>query len=149
MIDNINPDHYKVGGIETWDYLKAKLSPTQLAGFALGNCLKYISRSNHKGKVEDLRKAKWYLDKIIEELEKDESKPLKNTNFILCGTTWFVYSGNKYPFGYKNPIVNVLYENQETEENIKADKLMWDYSNNSIREGFKIIGYQIVKEDNE
>lgn len=68
--DNINPDHYKVGGIEIWDILKAKLSPTQLVGFALGNVIKYITRADHKNKVEDLEKAKWYLDKIIEEIKK-------------------------------------------------------------------------------
>jgi len=69
--DNINPDHYKFGGIETFDYLKAKLSPTQLAGFCKGNIIKYVSRADHKNKVEDLKKAKWYLDKLIEELEND------------------------------------------------------------------------------
>ena len=70
--DNINPDHYKSGGIETWDYLKAKLSPTQLSGFALGNVIKYISRCKDKNGLEDLKKAKWYLDKIIEELKATE-----------------------------------------------------------------------------
>ena len=70
--DNINPDHYKVGGIETWDYIKAKLSASQLAGFALGNVMKYVSRADHKNKLEDLKKAKWYLDKIIAEIEDSE-----------------------------------------------------------------------------
>jgi len=67
--DKINPDHYKVGGIETFDILRAKLSPTQLAGFCKGNVLKYITRADHKDKVDDLKKAKWYLDKLIEELD--------------------------------------------------------------------------------
>ena len=69
--DKINPDHYKVGGIETFDILKAKLSPTQLAGFCKGNVIKYVTRSDHKNKVEDLKKAKWYLDKLIDELSAD------------------------------------------------------------------------------
>ena len=69
-IDKINPDHYKIGGIETWDFLKAKLSPSQLAGFCKGNIMKYISRADHKNKTEDLRKAKWYLDKLIEKTKK-------------------------------------------------------------------------------
>lgn len=73
--DNINPDHYKVGGIETWDYLRAKMSPTQLAGFALGNVIKYISRADHKNKLEDLKESAWYLDKIIEEIEKGNKEP--------------------------------------------------------------------------
>lgn len=63
----INPEHYKVGGIETFDYLKAKLSPSQLAGFCKGNIIKYVSRSDHKNGVEDLEKAKWYLDRLIAE----------------------------------------------------------------------------------
>ena len=67
--DNINPDHYKVGGIETWDYMKAKLTPTELAGAVKFNVIKYLSRANHKGKVEDLKKAKWYLDNLIKEIE--------------------------------------------------------------------------------
>ena len=74
MKDNINPDHYKVGGIETWDYMKAKLSPTQLAGFALGNIVKYASRINHKNKLEDMRKIAWYANKLVEEIEKGENK---------------------------------------------------------------------------
>jgi hypothetical protein len=144
MTDNINPNHYKVGGIETWDYLKAKLSPTQLAGFALGNVIKYISRADHKNKLEDLKKSKWYLDKIIEEIEKGE--PTKS----LVGQTFIKHDGKGYPFGSdKKPIVNVLYENGTTEENIKANTLKWDVKNINVRKGFDIIGYQIVKENNE
>jgi len=67
--DKINPDHYKVGGIETFDILRAKLSPTQLAGFCKGNVIKYITRADHKDKTDCLKKAKWYLDKLIEELD--------------------------------------------------------------------------------
>ncbi len=73
--DNINPDHYKVGGIETWDYLKAKMSLEALKGFALGNVMKYVSRADHKNKLEDLLKAQWYLDKIVSELKDGNSKP--------------------------------------------------------------------------
>lgn len=67
--DNINPDHYKVGGIEVWDYMKAKLTPTELAGAVKFNVIKYVSRCDHKGKIEDLKKARWYLDKLIQEIE--------------------------------------------------------------------------------
>lgn len=68
-LSDVSPNHYKVGGIETWDYLCAKLSPTQLAGYAKGNVIKYISRADHKGNITDLKKAAWYLNKLIEELE--------------------------------------------------------------------------------
>ena len=61
--DPINhPAHYKVGGIETIDFIEAKN-----LGYNLGNVVKYITRSDHKGnKLEDLRKAQWYLTRAIE-----------------------------------------------------------------------------------
>ena len=46
--DAINPDHYKVGGIEAIDYVKAKLSPEEYRGYLRGNALKYLSRAGHK-----------------------------------------------------------------------------------------------------
>ena len=62
MTDNVNsPAHYKIGGIETIDFIEAK----QL-GYNLGNVIKYVSRAYHKGNpVEDLQKAQWYLERQI------------------------------------------------------------------------------------
>jgi hypothetical protein len=62
--DAINhPPHYKVGGIETIDFIEAKG-----LGYRLGNVVKYISRAEHKGKrLENLRKAQWYLNREIEQ----------------------------------------------------------------------------------
>ena len=67
--DNINPEHYKVGGLEVIDIMKTKLSPTQFAGFCKGNVIKYVLRADHKGKVEDLKKAQFYLERLINELD--------------------------------------------------------------------------------
>lgn len=64
--DNINPSHYVFGGIETIEYLKAKLTPEEYRGFLKGNVLKYVSREAEKNGLEDLKKDKWYLDKLIE-----------------------------------------------------------------------------------
>ena len=60
--DPVNhPAHYKVGGIETIDFIEAKK-----LGYHLGNAVKYISRSDHKGnRLQDLEKAKWYIDRAI------------------------------------------------------------------------------------
>ena len=67
MTDAVNPDHYKIGGIETIDYLRAKLSPEEFAGYCRGNALKYISRAGHKDNADqDLAKARWYLDRLLE-----------------------------------------------------------------------------------
>jgi hypothetical protein len=65
--DNVNsPAHYKAGGIETIDFIEAKE-----LGYNLGNVIKYVSRADHKGKkLEDLKKAEWYLAREIKNLSK-------------------------------------------------------------------------------
>lgn len=64
------PDHYTAGGIETIDYLAAKLSPEEFAGFCRGNVLKYASRHGRKAPgAEDLRKAMQYLEWLIATVE--------------------------------------------------------------------------------
>ena len=66
--DPVNqPSHYKVGGVETIDFIEAKG-----LGYHLGNVVKYITRAGHKGTnqgLQDLRKARWYLDRAIEKNE--------------------------------------------------------------------------------
>lgn len=60
--DPVNhPDHYTVGGIETIDFIEAKLSPEEFAGYCRGNMLKYIARAGHKDDAgQDIRKALSY-----------------------------------------------------------------------------------------
>lgn len=61
-----NPAHYTSGSIECIDALEARLTPEQFAGFCRGNALKYVWRAGLKGDlVEDLQKAKWYIDREI------------------------------------------------------------------------------------
>ena len=60
-----NPAHYTAGGIETIDFIEAKR-----LGYNLGNVVKYITRADHKNnKLEDLRKAQWYLTREINSLK--------------------------------------------------------------------------------
>ena len=63
MNDNVkHPSHYTYGGIETIDYIRAKLTPEEFIGYCKGNALKYISRAGKKGDAsEDLAKAAVYL----------------------------------------------------------------------------------------
>jgi predicted RNA-binding Zn-ribbon protein involved in translation (DUF1610 family) len=60
-----NPKHYTFGGIETTDFIQAKLTPEEFEGFCKGVILQYISRARLKGGVDDLRKAEWYLSRLI------------------------------------------------------------------------------------
>jgi hypothetical protein len=65
--DMVNsPPHYTTGGIETIDFIEAKE-----LNYHLGNVVKYITRSGHKGdKLKDLEKAQWYLNRAIDNLKK-------------------------------------------------------------------------------
>ena len=66
----INPDHYKVSGIETIDYMKAKSTTEQFQGHLRLTAIKYLSRYGHKdNQLQELKKAKWYLDRLIAEIE--------------------------------------------------------------------------------
>jgi len=64
-MDKINPDHYKTGGIETIDYIQAKLTQDQFKGYLMGNVIKYLSRHEQKNGREDLSKARWYLNRML------------------------------------------------------------------------------------
>jgi hypothetical protein len=64
--DNINPDHYKSKSKETIERLQDNLTQGEFKGYLKGNILKYLDRYEHKNGVEDLSKAQWYLNKLIE-----------------------------------------------------------------------------------
>lgn len=62
--------HYDAGGIQPLEFMKAKMTPAQYQGFLLGNVIKYTGRCNQKGCfLEDLEKAKTYLDTLIQEIK--------------------------------------------------------------------------------
>ena len=57
----LSPAHYTAGGIETIDFIRAKLTPDEFRGFCKGSIIKYLSRASLKGSEdEDYRKASFY-----------------------------------------------------------------------------------------
>ena len=70
--DNVNhPKHYNQGGVECIEALKSALGPEGFKGFCAGNVIKYTWRYQHKNGLEDVTKARWYLEKLIEELDEE------------------------------------------------------------------------------
>ena len=66
-----HPSHYTYAKIEVIDFIEACGFP-----YHLGNVVKYVARAGRKDpakKIEDLKKAAWYLERYIRLLEKDES----------------------------------------------------------------------------
>lgn len=71
--DTVNhPEHYTNGEIECIDAIRAALTAEQYAGYLRGNILKYLWRFDRKGGAEDLRKARKYLEWLIEIEEVSE-----------------------------------------------------------------------------
>ncbi len=70
-IDNINPSHYQQGKIEVIDFIL-----DQKMNYLIASATKYLCRYPHKhvgeGGLEDLRKARWFIEKQIEEILKGE-----------------------------------------------------------------------------
>jgi len=74
FVDSVRPDmvekppHYNQGGIECIDYIEQQLGEG-LIEYCEGNVIKYMHRYRYKNGSEDLKKAQWYLTKLIEEVE--------------------------------------------------------------------------------
>lgn len=70
-VDMVNhPSHYTQGGIECIDALKAAtISKTGIEAVCTANAIKYLWRYEEKNGIEDVKKARWYIDRLIKELE--------------------------------------------------------------------------------
>ena len=69
MREQIGGTHYSNLAIEPIDFITANN-----LGFCEGNIVKYITRWKAKNGIEDLKKARWYIDFLIESLENETDK---------------------------------------------------------------------------
>lgn len=71
MGDNVNhPAHYTQGGVECIDAIEAAvIGLSGIEAVCTGNAIKYLWRWKQKNGVEDLKKARWYIDRLIEREE--------------------------------------------------------------------------------
>lgn len=64
--DTVNhPSHYTDGGVECIEAIESQLTNDEYRGYLKGNIVKYIWRERMKGSTESLKKAQWYLDRLI------------------------------------------------------------------------------------
>lgn len=75
MDDKVNhPAHYTGGKVEYIDAVEAATKGlTGFEGLCTGNAIKYLWRWKHKNGAEDLRKAKWYIDRLLKTIEEDKA----------------------------------------------------------------------------
>jgi hypothetical protein len=72
-----NPPHYNKGNIECIDAIEAMLTHEEYVGYLRGNSLKYRWRFRYKNGIQDLEKAKWYENRLMEVLNNN-NKGAKN-----------------------------------------------------------------------
>ena len=79
MSDNVNhPMHYCQGGIECIDALKAAtVGKTGIEAVCVANAMKYLWRYEKKNGLEDVKKAQFYINRLIQELEAKQAENLK------------------------------------------------------------------------
>ena len=97
MNDNVNhPSHYTQGGIECLDAIEASMPAEGFQDYCKGNILKYIWRYRFKNGVEDLKKAQFYLGRMIKSVENMTTTRLP-TGEIQCGDGFreYVYAGDE------------------------------------------------------
>ena len=69
-----NPPHYNKGGIECIDAIEAMLTQEEFIGYLRGNSLKYRWRFKYKNGIQDLEKAEWYENKLMEILKENATE---------------------------------------------------------------------------
>lgn len=74
-VDMVNePPHYKVGGLECIDIMVIIFGKTAVKWFCICNAFKYIFRHTRKNGAEDIKKARFYLDKWVELNESEKTE---------------------------------------------------------------------------
>lgn len=88
-----HPQHYNQGGIECIDAIKAAtVGKTGIEAFCVGNAIKYLFRYENKNGLEDVKKAQWYINRLIQELEeKKENNDLHNLDIDVGDCNDCVY----------------------------------------------------------
>ena len=76
MTDNVNhPAHYGQGKIECIEYIQDFLTHDEFLGYLRGNIAKYLHRWRYKNGLEDLHKAQWYLNRLVQVQEERGCSP--------------------------------------------------------------------------
>ena len=93
-----SPKHYTNtdGGIECIEAIEASMSMEEFKGFLKGNVQKYIWRYAQKNGAEDLKKAKWYLERLIAICSMEEAFKDAVTETINEGLSSFISDPDAY-----------------------------------------------------
>jgi predicted AAA+ superfamily ATPase len=102
----VGGDHYASKAVQPWDAMESWMTKEAFAGYLHGNCIKYLSRYLDKNGVQDLKKCKHYLDKLIEIESKRKAMADNILQFqagreaAMCGLTRDIRRSKDWLEGY-------------------------------------------------
>jgi hypothetical protein len=135
--------HYKDKTIQPWSYIAANG-----LGYFEGNIVKYVSRWKDKGGVDDLRKAKHYIEKLIE-LETQVKPEYKGERLILPtddGPLWIQWTGGQCPVD-KDAVVEVRMQNKQ--QRIGPAKYV-EWEDRPAPAFYKnVVAYRVIKDESK
>lgn len=136
MNDNVNhPKHYAgTKGIEVIDVMENFIPPLDgMKAICMGNIVKYVLRHHHKNGVEDLMKARWYLDRLISYY--DESEKEDTIDHVIEVDIFTIISTDE----------NYIQDIHDTFINLPTNRLQWDYLIDLMAEQQLIPKYKYVE----
>lgn len=77
-----HPSHYETGKFECIEVMEEALGRDAVKGFCIGNAFKYLYRANRKNGLEDLKKAQWYLNRVISMEDEILNETDKSERFV-------------------------------------------------------------------
>lgn len=100
MSNNVNhPSHYTQGDIECIDALKAAtVGKKGIEAVCVANVIKYLWRFEEKNGLEDVKKAQWYINRLIQELEDNDTQEQPITRKSTLDEKYPVFDGDEHPF---------------------------------------------------
>ena len=149
MGDNINPDHYKRLPAEAIEIIESAIdkAPSNQDAYLHGQVLKYVLRCWNKNGIEDLKKAKWYLDRLIDSFDESEAEQLATVEVAVevagevkppDGWRWLevdekIRNGDKF-----------LYDGQWRHYHLSVGEKVLDTKRPSIRRNRFEVGEKVV-----
>lgn len=99
MSNNVNhPSHYTQGDIECIDALKAAtVGKKGIEAVCVANVIKYLFRYEAKNGLEDVKKAQWYINRLIQELEDNDTQEQPITHKSMLDEKYPVFDGDEHP----------------------------------------------------
>ena len=149
MAHSQNPNTTQIGGthytdkaIQPWDAMQAWMSPEAFDGFLVGNAIKYLARYKDKNGLQDVLKARHYLDKLIATIEARGA--VKAGVVALDGNDgWIEWGGGDMPVS-RGTVVEVIWRNHGFQRDA-ANVFAWTHTG-SVSD---IVAYRVVGDANE